>query len=304
MTLCPRRFSYLGESRGWPQTSKARGVVADAAGFWKESADWVRAWWLANIDGETDAGRPSVDPELKYVASIPETWEPAQGQSAGKSTRVIHAYTNAASVSLLVNGKEPAGGNKQAMAYFGTATFDAIPYEAGNLTAVAYDGSGAVVATATRLSHDAPSGLRLVVDAPSPATGTGTALVSDGEDVAMLRAEIVDGRGNLVPVSGVHLVFEVATGHGRVLASHSGSPSDQGAAWSNATMSYYGLGRCFVRSTLDASSEHRARQLLLAVHPTREAAGARIAVPGSPEDMEVLAGDASILVRVSSPGLG
>ena len=36
-------FDYLGESRGFPQTVKCRGVVLDAAGFRKESAWWMQS---------------------------------------------------------------------------------------------------------------------------------------------------------------------------------------------------------------------------------------------------------------------
>merc|ERR1719201_924389 len=50
-------FDYLGESRGWPQTGKARGTIADLAGFAKESRWWFRSWWYSNIS-KADHGKP------------------------------------------------------------------------------------------------------------------------------------------------------------------------------------------------------------------------------------------------------
>lgn len=116
-------YDYLGESRGWPQTAKCRGTVADVAGFPKETSQWFKAWWLANISA-SDAGRPAVDVDTAYVVYVPESWAPPQGAAKGDSTRLIHAYTNAASVALLLNGKPAAGGDRQDMPYFGTATWD------------------------------------------------------------------------------------------------------------------------------------------------------------------------------------
>ena len=45
----------LGEARGWPQNTKCRGTVADVAGFTKETAYWLKSWWLNNISA-ADAG--------------------------------------------------------------------------------------------------------------------------------------------------------------------------------------------------------------------------------------------------------
>ena len=50
-------FDYLGEARGWPQNTKCRGTISDVAGFTKETAYWLRSWWLSNIS-TSDPGRP------------------------------------------------------------------------------------------------------------------------------------------------------------------------------------------------------------------------------------------------------
>lgn len=97
-------FDYLGEARGWPQTVKCRGVVADIAGFRKESAWWVKAWWLSRIPKE-DPGRPPIDDS--YTIFIVDTWR--EGAKADgtpmPSTRDITVYTNAPAVRMILNGK-------------------------------------------------------------------------------------------------------------------------------------------------------------------------------------------------------
>ena len=247
-------FDYLGESRGWPQTVKCRGAIADVAGFYKESSGWLRAWWLANIP-TSDAGRPAVETDTKYTVYVPESWVPV----GGRSNRTIHVYSNAPSVALLVNGKQVT--DPQSMEFFGTATFGGVPFSAGNLTAVAMDDSGNVVASATKLTPGTATSVRISVDAPSPKTGTGSALVNDGEDTAMVRAEIVDSEGRLVTSASNTVTFKVISGPGRVLSTHSGEPATQVPAGSPSHPAYKGLVRAYVRSTQDSatSPQHRAR---------------------------------------------
>ena len=67
-----------------------------------------------------------------------------------------------------------------------------MPFEAGSLTAVATDASGAIVATTVRHSNSQKASLQLTVDAPNERTGTGSRLMLDGHDAALLRATVLD----------------------------------------------------------------------------------------------------------------
>jgi hypothetical protein len=58
--------------------------------------------------------------------------------------------------------------------------------------------------------------LKLSIDAPSPLTGTGEALVADGEDTAMIRATLLDKNGQLAAEAMDEVVFKVASGEGRL----------------------------------------------------------------------------------------
>lgn len=256
-------FDYLGESRGWPQTGKARGTIADLAGFAKESRWWFRSWWFSNIS-EADHGKPVLWPEAVHLDStgptvyIPETWIPLQH----KATRNIHVYTNAPSVQLLVNGKQV--GARATIPFFGFATFADVPYEAGNVTAEALDEHGkSLESRYTIHTPGAAKVIRLSLDAPSSITGTGSALVADGEDVAMVRAELLDEHGNLATQDAsafFNVTFSIVSGGGRVLATHSGSPADQQQG--DTVQAYHGLARAFIRSSEDHATSAAHRNLL------------------------------------------
>merc|ERR1711871_1523511 len=131
-------FDYLGESRGWPQTVKCRGAVADVAGFTKESAYWLRSWWLANIS-TSDAGRPDVRLPNgdKAVVFVVDTWKAVSNSHDLVTPRHIHVYSNAYAVRLLLNDKEVANSTR-IIPFFGAANFT-LPFVPGNLTAVAVD---------------------------------------------------------------------------------------------------------------------------------------------------------------------
>lgn len=256
-------FDYLGESRGWPQVGKARGTVADLAGFAKESRWWFHSWWFSNIS-KADHGKPILWPEAVDVDPpgptiyIPETWIAVPH----KTTRTIHVYTDAPSVRLTVNGKQI--GQSVVVPFFGFATFADVPYETGYASAEALDAAGNKLGKAyTIRTPGSAKSVRLSLDAPSPMTGTGSALVADGEDVAMVRAELLDETGGLVSQDAsafFNVTFSVVSGGGRVLATHSGNPADQQSG--DTVEAYHGLARAFIRSSEDHATSAAHRSLL------------------------------------------
>ena len=228
------------------------GMLADRVGFEKPIGSWLRSWWLSNIT-EADAGRPVLWPEAPAADAtcfIVDHWvEPPPGQSS----RRISVYTNGDLVALFVNGKRVA---QTAVAFFGFAAFEGVAFQAGNLTAECLS-SGARLAVHTLVTPSAAAEIRLSLDAPSPLTGTGSHLVADGEDVAMLRAEVVDSAGRLVspqdPRASAIITFTVVSGAGVVIGTHSGSPASNLSDSTGPTFAAsHGLVRAFVKS-----SEHR-----------------------------------------------
>ena len=75
-----------------------------------------------------------------------------------------------------------------AVPFFGFATCASVAFEPGNLTAKGHDTSGTRLATHSTFTSAAATHIRLSVDAPSLDTGAGSALVADGQDVALVRA--------------------------------------------------------------------------------------------------------------------
>ena len=158
-----------------------------------------------------------------------ETQDPSNGQwclsnGLGESTLQmdVHVYSDCPAVELYVNGKSKG---KQPLinpqltpttTSRSWATYASTAFEAGNLTAIALDKTGAILATHTVLTSGTASKIVLSLDAPNPVTGTGAALLLDGQDAGLVRATIVDGDGQLVADATHNVTFEVLSGPGRM----------------------------------------------------------------------------------------
>ena len=170
-----------------------------------------------------------------------------------------------------------------------------------------------IVGVHTIIAPGAPAAIRLYIDAPNVSKGTGSALLLDGQDVALLRAEVVDAEGNLVTgtnaSSAVNVTFAVAAGPGRIIASHNGDPTCHTPNLSPWHTAFHGLVRGIVQVTHDAASspQHRRqlrqidldgnqRTTIAAAAPEEEAGGGEEAAGPTPPV-------ASINVTASSPGL-
>lgn len=87
----------------------------------------------------------------------------------------------------------------------------------------------------------------LSVDVPSPATGTGDAVITDGADSALIRATVVDAAGHETLHSGANISFEIVSGPGRVIGVGNGDPTctePHGARYARSQMT----SQCFART--------------------------------------------------------
>ena len=169
--------------------------------------------------------------------------------------------TDAPQIKLELNGKQIIA--PVAPPQFGNAQFS-IPFEAGNLTAACLR-HGAVLATDTKVTTGPAASIRLSLDAPSPLTGTGSFLVADGEDTAMVRAELLDSTGALADQADAEIVFAVKSGDGKIWATHNGDASSHEDPHGPRHQAYHGLARAFVRSTSDHATPLAHRRRLLEV---------------------------------------
>ena len=190
----------------------------------------------------------------------------------------IHVYSDLPSVELLVNGA--SAGTQQLLnpgltptaTAMSWADFPSTTFVPGNLTAIGRDAGGVVKATHTMFTSGAATAIVLSIDAPSVTTGTGSALLLDGQDAGLIRASVVDAAGRVVAGASHNVTFTVVRGPGRVVGAHNGNPTchePNQVAWHSA---YHGLVRAVVMVTEDQASPawHRAR-----LHEIDVDAGAR-----------------------------
>eukprot|EP00937_MAST-01D_sp_MAST-1D-sp2_P006769 g6769.t1 len=162
----------------------------------------------------------------------------------------VWAYTNADEVELFRNGVSQG---RQAIEPFGKGTWS-VPFEPGNLTAIAYRG-GKRWAQDAVVTAGAPAALALRVDAPLAGEAP---LRADGVDVALLTASVLDAAGNVVHAgaandgTGPDVTFSVA-GSGVLLGAGNGDPSDhtaEGRTGSQSRHAWNGLVRAIVQATV------------------------------------------------------
>jgi len=128
-----------------------------------------------------------------------------------------------------------------------------------NATVIAKDDQGNSVATHTLIAPDLSSQWQIVLslDVPSPITGTGNALYLDGEDIALVRASIMDSQNNLISTDNYNITFTITSGPGRVIGSGNGDPANKVTPSSPVIYTYGGLARAVVQVSVDCTSPNR-----------------------------------------------
>ena len=307
-------FDYYGEPAfGWPHVSSSYGSI-DLAGFAKASAYWYRSWWLhSGKKNQTTKGNdvtynapvlinPGANPSEDntkdgYLIHIVQHWDPRPNGDS----RVVQVYTNAPSAELFVNGKSQGVVN---VTWQGWAEWDNIKYASGNLTANALIGSNSetrsstIMARHTRITTGGPSKITAGVDVPSASTGTGSALVLDGQDTGMVHAAIRDSNGNLVNMASNNITFKIVSGPGRIVGVGNGNPAchePNQATWRSA---YHGLARAIVQVTMDQASPQLHRKRLMQIDRD---GGVRTTIVAPGYEQQPLE---DIVVEVSAEGLG
>lgn len=162
-----------------------------------------------------------------------------------------------------------------------------------NITMQSLDTDGAVVGSHTVLGAEAAAAIQLTLDVPSPATGTGAALVLDGHDGALVRAAVVDVHGVLVSQSVAPITFSVVSGPGRLTGVGNGNNTCHTTPTSDSIPVYAGLARGVFQVTIDCTSAQR--ELLVSVDVDQ--AGVTVLTGPCPTNIT------TIIVRATSPGL-
>ena len=130
---------------------------------------------------------------------------------------------------------------------------------ARNVTAVGIAADGSSIGSHSLLTGVSTKAtkLELSIDVPSVLTGTGSALYLDGQDVAFIRAQLVDSAGVLTRGSDVNLTYSVVSGPVRLVGTGSGSIRNHQHVNGDTYETWQGLGRAVFQVTLDCTGEHR-----------------------------------------------
>jgi beta-galactosidase len=209
-------FDYRGEPTpyGWPSTSSQFGIM-DLCGFPKDEYFYYKAWW-------------SKEPTLHLLPHW--NWE-----KAGDPIRVW-VYSNLDSVELFVNGKSLGS---QTVPHLGHLEWPSVAYAPGVLEARGTK-NGKVLIVERRETTGAATTLRLSADRLT--------INADGEDISVLKLEVVDAGGRVVPTACIKARF-TATGDGRLLGLGNGDPNSLELDKGPEHSTFNGLAQAIVQSS-------------------------------------------------------
>ena len=247
----PANTSDPGPYSVWPTVFGTFGNV-DIAGYPKPSAWWYRVNWLANTP--TDApGRPLVGGSGSNVTV--------------RALTVCEGFASTPWVELVVDGVRIGlsrpGAQTGGIVSFANESWcgnavhnNSRPYHNVTLRGLAGDRS-TELARHTMLAPREAARLELVVDVPSPTTGTGSALFLDGLDVALVRVQLVDEHGVVVTNDDRNVSFSIVSGPIRIAGVGSGENTNRQNVQGTRYQTYRGLGRVLLQPTVDCTSSGR-----------------------------------------------
>ncbi len=203
-------FDYRGETYpyAWPAVVTRFGLM-DLCGFPKDAWFYYKAWW---------------NPEPLLHLFPHWNWIGKEGRPVK-----VRAYTNCAEVELRLNGELLGRKAVARNGYFETF----VPYRPGRIEAVGFDAAGVEILRTANETTGAPAALRLAAEA-------------DGTFV--VRAEIIDAQGRLVPTAGNRIRFSVQ-GDAQILGTGNGNPTCHEASKGPACTAFFGLCQVLVQMT-------------------------------------------------------
>ncbi len=209
-------FDYRGEPTpyGWPSINSQFGIV-DTCGFPKDTFFYYKAWW-------------GKEPVLHLFPH----WN-----FAGKEGDEIPvwAHSNLDEVELFLNG---ASLGSQKVPHLGHVAWR-VKYAPGTIEARGSK-DGRIVLTEKRETTGPAVAIRLTADR--------TEIDADGEDVAILKVEVLDKEGRPVPTADNFIGFKVS-GEGALIGVGNGDPNCQQSDKEPKRSLFSGLAEVIVQST-------------------------------------------------------
>ena len=209
-------FDYRGEPTpyGWPSINSQFGIV-DMCGFPKDNFYYYKAWWGA-------------EPVLHLFPHW--NWDQREGEPIS-----VWVHSNLDSVEVFLNGKSQGSQKVQLLTHLEWK----VKYEPGVLEARGTK-DGKVVLVEKRETTGDPVSIRLTPDRAQ--------INADGEDVSVLRVEVLDKEGRTIPTAGNLISFKV-TGEGKLIGVGNGDPNCQESDKEPKRSLFNGLAQVIVQAT-------------------------------------------------------
>jgi beta-galactosidase len=214
-------FDYRGEPTpyGWPSINSQFGIV-DMCGFPKDNFFYYKAWWGS-------------EPVLHLFPHW--NWQEREGEPIS-----VWVHSNLDSVELFLNGQSQ--GSKKVEPFMHLEW--KVKYEPGVLEARGTK-DGKIVLVEKRETTGEPTSIRLTADR--------TEINADGEDVAIVKVDVLDKQGRTVPTAD-HLINFKITGEGKLLGVGNGDPNCQESDKEPQRSLFNGLAQAMVQSTRTAGT--------------------------------------------------
>src|SRR5690606_29368026 len=190
-------FDYIGEPTPYHTKNSYFGQI-DTATFPKDSYYVYQSCWT--------------DYKTKPMIHIFPYWDFNVGQIID-----VRVASNAPKIELQLNGKTIGTFEPEHKSGTQLVGWWKVPYEPGELKAIAYDEEGKVIATHVRRSFGDAKKIRLQADKEQ--------MLADGRDLIFLEISMEDEQGNPVENANNRVRVEV-TGAGRLLGLDNGDSTD------------------------------------------------------------------------------
>lgn len=209
-------FDYRGEPtpfNRWPSVSSHFGAF-DTCGFPKDNYFYYRAWWRS-------------EPLLHLLPHW--NWEGREGQPVA-----VWAHSNCDRVELFLNGKSQGVREVKPKHHVEWS----VPYAPGVIEAHGYK-NGKVILRTRRETAGAPAALRLTTDRAK--------LKADGQDVAILKVEVLDAKGRIAPRADDLVRFELS-GAVDLIGVGNGNPTSHEPDVASQRKAFNGLAQGIIRT--------------------------------------------------------
>jgi beta-galactosidase len=214
-------FDYRGEPTpyGWPSINSQFGIV-DMCGFPKDNFYYYKAWW-------------GKEPVLHLFPHW--NWEEREGEPIS-----VWVHSNLDEVELFLNGQSQGKQKVEPLTHLEWK----VKYEPGVIEARG-NKAGKIVLTEKRETTGKPESIKLTADRSE--------ISADGEDVAVVRVEVLDKEGRHVPTADNGISFKVS-GEGALIGVGNGDPNCQESDKEPKRSLFNGLAQVILQANKNAGS--------------------------------------------------